>query len=338
MTRLARGALHTLILARDLLLTAPLVLVLLPIWWLPWRAALELSTWYAWIAALCWPSARRTARLNLRRAYGDALDPPAERRIVWRTFGQMGLSIAEGLQFTRRFKNGADGWNHLYTCDDPALEAVTLEAPHAQILVTGHLGSWEVLFQMLSLRFGNRGGVIVRRVDNPFLNGLMRRTRLASESQWIEKRGAMMESLARLRRGDSVAMLLDENGGRRGVFVDFFGRPASTSRAAALLSLASGAPVIVAALVRQSGPVPFRLRLCRIVKPADGTEPERAVYELTEAITGCLERWIRESPEQWRWFHWRWRTRPDSSEETYSRADLAAARHAPSTTALSRPS
>jgi KDO2-lipid IV(A) lauroyltransferase len=243
---------------------------------------------------------------------------------VWRSFGSLGAALADGLQFSRRHRRGEPKWEKLFHLEDPVLAADLVTRRGPVVFVTAHLGSWEVLLQMLSLTVSARAGAIVRRVDNPFVNALVRRVRLREGDQWIEKRGALMDALGRLRRGEHVALLLDENGGRRGIFVDFFGRPASTSRAAALLALETGATVVAGVAIRRPGPVPFFVRLARIETPKSPDEGER-VRELTQRITRQLETWIREQPDQWRWIHWRWKTRPDGTEERYRAADLRAA-------------
>jgi KDO2-lipid IV(A) lauroyltransferase len=175
---------------------------------------------------------------------------------------------------------------------------------------------------LLARLFGERGAAIVRRVDNPFLDRLVRHGRLAHPGQWIEKRGGTTEALARLRDGDCVALLLDENAGARGLFVDFFGRPASTQRSAALLALMADAPLVAGALVRDPATGERRFLLAEVPARA-GLDETDAVVDLTRRATAVLEGWIRRFPEQWRWIHWRWRERPDGTSETYRRRDLA---------------
>ena len=187
-----------------------------------------------------------------------------------------------------------------------------------------HLGSWEMTAAVLAQRFGERGAAIVRRVDNPFLDALVKRVRLDRPGQWIEKRGATAAALARLRAGDSVALLLDENAGRRGTFVDFFGRPASTHRSAALLCLLTGAQLVAGSVVRDQASGE-RLFLLQEIESRPDLAGNAAVHDLTQRITAALEAWIRRYPTQWRWIHWRWRERPDGSSESYRRRDLRRA-------------
>ncbi len=303
------------------LLVTPLVLLIgLPLFLLRWRFAVGLGRLYGRVACLFWPLARRTAMINLRRAYGKEMNYAQARQWTRSIFANLGQSLAEGIQFFRHFKDGKESWEDLYQAEDPALEDRILSDPRPQILVTGHLGSWEVAIGMAALRDPG-GGAVIRRVDNPFLNWFVRQLRLRRDSQWIEKAGALTECVKRLNRGESVALLMDENGGPKGLFVDFFGRPASTQKTAALLSLLTGAPIVVGAAVRQPGPKPF-LFLLSLLEPDRFEREEETVPMLTQAIVSVQEQWIRRYPLQWRWIHWRWRTRPGGEVETYTRGDL----------------
>jgi Kdo2-lipid IVA lauroyltransferase/acyltransferase len=315
---LGRGALR----AAELLVTPPVLALALPLYLLPTPLSVRLARFYGAVFFLCWPPARRVAMVNLHRALG--LDRRRARALAWRSTLELARSVAEGLRFARRFRGGGRAWEGAYRGEDPTLERAILDDPRPTVFVTAHLGSWEVLAMLLARRLGARGAALVRRLDNPFLDPFVRALRLQHRSQWIEKRGGATEALRRLRAGHAVGLLLDENAGRRGVFVDFFGRPASTQKTAAVLALQSGAQVAVGALLRVPGePLPV-LRLRRVPLPASG-DPQRDLRALTQELTGVLEEWIRERPEQWRWLHWRWRERPDGTSERYGRRELRAA-------------
>lgn len=332
---MADSVLRFLVLARDLVLTLPVVLLALPLWALPWPLAARLGRFYGRIAALGWPLARRVAMINLRRAFG--LERAAARRFTDEVFAHLGQSIADGLQCARRRDRDPGQPSHRshpsdpsdpsearYRIEEPELAARVLADRRPKLFVMAHLGSWEMTAAVLARQFGARGAAIARRVDNPFLDALVKRVRLDRPGQWIEKRGATAVALARLRAGDSVALLLDENAGHRGTFVEFFGRPASTHRSAALLTLMSGAQLLAGALVRDDE-TGDRLFLLAEIAGRPDLAGEAAVHDLTQRVTSVLETWIRRYPRQWRWIHWRWRERPEGGSESYRRRDLRAA-------------
>lgn len=328
MTARARRAAAAVIvpfaLARDLFLTGLVLVFAAPLWILPWGAAAALGELYGRLACFAWPLARRAGMINLRRAYGPAMDRATAARWIRDVFGSLGRGIAEGVQFARRFKRGGP-WQAVCAPRDPEAEARLLADPRPKVFVTAHLGCWEMAMQAAALRSGAPGSAIVRRVDNPFLNAVVRRVRLRSSAEWIEKRGATAEALRRLRRGENVALLADENGGPRGTFVEFFGRPASTHKTAAILAAMTGAPIIVGAAIREEGGRRFAFEIAGIEPRRDAPDPAAEIRRLSGEVAAVLEGWIREHPRQWRWIHWRWRDRPDGSSETYGRKDLDAA-------------
>jgi len=105
--------------------------------------------------------------------------------------------------------------------------------------------------------------------------------------------------------------------------VPFFGTLASTRKTPAVLSLATGAPIVVGACIRRPGR-PFLYRLA-LLEPDTTLDAGEAIADLTARIVSTFEGWIRDDPLQWRWIHPRWKTRPDGREERYGRADLARA-------------
>lgn len=310
---------RAVVLARDLCLAVVVVVVLVPLRWLPWSVACALGRWCGTAAYVVWPPVRRVGRINLQRAYGRALSPSRAGRDVRAVCASLGQAIAEGFQFSRRFGRGERGWRDLFESEDPDLAAALLADPRAKICVTAHLGSWEMAIAAAAFFIGGPSAVILRRIDNPFLDAFVRWIRFPKNAQWIEKRGAAAEALQRLRRGEHVALLADENAGRRGLFVDFFGRPASTTKLPALLALLTGAPIVCGVAVRRPTTPTLLYRVACIEPGAFAHLGDDAPRALTQAMVSTFERWIRETPTQWRWIHWRWRSRPDGTKEEYSR-------------------
>ncbi len=308
---------HWVKLAGHAVVAFVVIVLVAPLRWLPWRAALTIGRWYGYAGFVVYPVGRRASQINLRNIYGPAMSRAEACQQTIRVFGSLGQALAEGLQFSRRFAGGSAGWDHLFDIEDAELHQQIVNDPRPKVLVTAHLGSWEMTVAAAGLRMGH-GAVLMRRIDNPFVEYLLRRTR-PSQAPFIGKHGGAAAAVAQLERRSNVALLLDENAGYKGVWADFLGRPASTHRTAALLSARTGSLIVVSAAVRRPGGR-YLYRLARI-EPV--SQPD-SIGAVTQQITSVLEQWIREDPLQWRWIHWRWKTRPDGTEETYTGKDLRA--------------
>ena len=126
----------------------------------------------------------------------------------------------------------------------------------------------------------------------------------------IDKRAALRPVLRALGRGAMVGILLDQNAARReGVFVPFFGRPASTSKSIAVLALRTGTP-IVPAFIRREDAGTHRVVVGPPLPLSPSGDVEAAIVALTARCTEAIEAAIRTTPEQWLWMHDRWRTHP----------------------------
>ena len=177
------------------------------------------------------------------------------------------------------------------------------------LMLTAHLGNWELLAAAHQLT-GFPLSIVVRPLDAPWLEALAQRLRRSTGVELIDKRGALRPVLEALRRGRMIGILMDQNAARReGVFVDFFGRPASTSRSIAVLALRTRTPVVPIFARRDAdGRHTVLIHPTLTLPEANGSDA--AVVELTARCTAAIERAIREAPEQWLWSHDRWRTRP----------------------------
>lgn len=124
----------------------------------------------------------------------------------------------------------------------------------------------------------------------------------------VRRGGATREALRSLRRGRVVALVADQDARRSGVFVPFFGRPASTHRGPAVLALRSGAPVFMGTAVRRADGS-YRTTIREIPVP-EGAELDERADRLTAELASALEAAVREEPGQYLWHHRRWKTRP----------------------------
>ena len=133
--------------------------------------------------------------------------------------------------------------------------------------------------------------------------------RKAGVGELLDK-GVAGDAVALLRRGETLALAVDQNMQlKKGVFVEFFGEPACTTPAPAVLSLRTGAPLIAAFPIREPGGT-HRVLVLGPFAPAEGLKGHAAVVSLTQAYTAAVERVVREHPDHWYWLHRRWKTRP----------------------------
>jgi Kdo2-lipid IVA lauroyltransferase/acyltransferase len=244
---------------------------------------------------------------NIGQAFRD-LTPDQHRRLCRRACQHLGLVLIELCALLSR------PLDHL-------LARITVEgrehidgvmALHGRaLMLTGHLGNWEILSAAHRLA-PYPLAVVVRPLDFGWLNALTERLRLKTGVELIAKRQALRPVLGALARGGMVAILLDQNASRReGVFVPFFGRPASTSRSLAVLSLRTGVP-IVPIFARREPRGGHRVVIWPPLELPATNDREKATVELTARCTAAIETAIRQAPEQWLWMHGRWRTRPEA--------------------------
>jgi KDO2-lipid IV(A) lauroyltransferase len=177
------------------------------------------------------------------------------------------------------------------------------------LLVTGHLGNWEMTGYIFGL-LGFRTYAIARPLDNPFLDRFLRRFREAAGQTILAKKGDFVAIQSVLDSGGVLATLADQDAGARGLFVEYFGRPASTHKAIALLALEHRVPLMVAATVRVGEPMRYRVYLEDLILPEEYVGRPDAVRALTQRYTTALERLVRRAPEQYFWLHRRWKHQP----------------------------
>ncbi len=177
------------------------------------------------------------------------------------------------------------------------------------VIVTGHVGNWELLAQFLA-HSKMAGIAVAKELSDPRLTALLDefRAQRGVRSLWRGTDGAAKSILRALRSGQIVGMLIDQDTDVQSVFVPFFGKPAATPRAAADLALRTGAPVLVAFCQRKQDGA-YRVSIEEVAFEPTG-EREADVVSLTARLTSRIEAAIRRAPEQWVWMHRRWKTQP----------------------------
>lgn len=184
----------------------------------------------------------------------------------------------------------------------------------ALLIVTAHFGNWELAGFALG-RLGFRTYAIARVLDNPYLEGFLKKFRQATGQTIIAKKDDFDRLSTVLQAGGKVATLGDQDAGPRGVFVEFLGRPASAHKAVALMAMQFDAKMIVIGVPRTREQAERGLSYHEIVcedsiDPRDYADRPDAVQAITQRYHDALARLIRRHPEQYFWLHRRWKSQP----------------------------
>src|SRR5260370_9324904 len=161
---------------------------------------------------------------------------------------------------------------------------------------------------------GLRGGIVARRLDNPYLDRFLARFRSKTGLTLLDKCADYARILDLLAGGGGLGMVGDQDAGPRGLFVNFFGRPASTFKSIALLSLEYNAPIVVTASARIGHPMRYRFYLEDVILPEEHSQHADPTLPLTQRYTDALERMVRRHPEHYFWLHRRWKHQPPVKE------------------------
>ena len=177
------------------------------------------------------------------------------------------------------------------------------------IMLTGHYGSFEVAGYAMAT-FGLQTYSIARPLDNPYINRYMLDVRQRQGQIIVDKKGATESMLQILDSGATLGFIADQNAGHKGVFVDFFGRKASTYKSIGLLAMQYNLPIVISYCRRLNDRFQFELGVTRIIKPHQWRDKDDPLHWITAQYTAAIEEFVREEPEQYWWIHRRWKTRP----------------------------
>ncbi|MGC1362909.1 MAG: lysophospholipid acyltransferase family protein [Silvibacterium sp.] len=184
------------------------------------------------------------------------------------------------------------------------------------LIVTGHLGAWELSSYYHSL-MGYPMGMVIRRLDNAKVDGLVNAIRCLHGNRVLHKDDFARGLLGAMRHGETVGILMDTNmTPPQGVFVPFFGRLACTASGLARVALRTGAAVLPGFMVWEGAERKYVLRFGEEIPVVSTGDDEADALANTARFTAVIEDYVRRYPEQWLWVHRRWKTRPDGTRET----------------------
>jgi KDO2-lipid IV(A) lauroyltransferase len=292
--------------------------------WLVWIVASTLGRMPRGVArrladALAWSFYRADARLrrvgqrNLQLAL-PALSAPERDRIVRGVFRHLGWQLVEFCRMTRYTPENTRHWIRTEGLD----HYLAAKARGKGVLVvTGHLGAWELSSFYHSL-MGYPMGMVARPLDNRRLDRFVNGIRCLHGNRVLPKDEFARGLLRAMRAGQTVGILMDTNmTPPQGVFVDFFGKQACTASGVARVALKTGAAVLPGFMLWEPDEGKYVLHFGpELVFERTGAA-EADILAATQLCASTTENWIRRYPDQWLWIHRRWKTRPAGEPGLY---------------------
>lgn len=279
---------------------------------------LATARWMGWLWWLLFPRHRDRAMDNLRPALGDRYDEAGLRRIARESLEHFAQLYLVELVMTPRVITEWSWARHVELGHlGPALRE--LLSDRGCILLTGHFGNYELLGYTIC-RLGVPLTAVMRPLDNPLINRYLVSTRQAGGLTLLYKKGVSAVAGEVIDRGGGLSFIGDQDAGRKGLFVDFFNREASTYKSIGLLAMAKSVPIIVGSAVRTRRGFHYRIDVERIIQPCEWQGQDDELRWITQTFSTALENAIRRHPEQYLWMHRRWKHQPKPRAEATSAA------------------
>lgn len=261
-------------------------------------------------------------------AWALGLGPAEARRFVRRVYSNVGATAIECLLLPHLVRRGR--FSAISRCEGIENIHAALAKGKGAIVITAHVGNWEFSGLAVARAVGSLLSV-ARQLDNPLLDAYFLRTRAQLGQEIVDREGALRRVVRHLRGNGIVAMLIDQNQREGGVFVDFFGRLASTVPSPARIALKYDVPVMLG-YGRRTEDGSHVSRISSALELIRTGDIEADVVANTALFTRGIEEVVRDCPDQWLWLHSRWRKRPPEEKKAKTAAPAPEAAPAGRTT------
>lgn len=280
---------------------------------LPRRVARWVGVTFVRIAYVFRKPLRQAAVFNLQLAFPD-WSREQRKQTIHGMNRQIGWMIGEFSQFPKYTRERIE---EIVVIDGAENFDEAQRRGRGVLFLTGHMSAWE-LAPFAHARYGHPLHFLVRPVANRKVDALINGYRCLSGNRPIDKNRSARAILKVLSEGGTVGILSDHNTSLdEGVFVNFFGIPASTTSGLARVALRTGAAVVPGFLCWDESLQKYRLGFEPAVDLARTGDDEADVRENTQRFMQVIERYVRRHPEQWLWVHKRWKTRPPGEKSIY---------------------
>ncbi len=263
---------------------------------------------------------RRSLTLNHLRLAFPQKSSAEIKEIAVAAYCNLVISLLEVFWFSHLT---ADKVKNIVSMPDTSVMDARLKEGKGLIMLGGHFGNWELIAIAVGLLSHHPLTIIVQRQRNKFVDAFMNKNRTLFGNKVVEMERAPREIIATLRNNGVVAILADQSGPQEGLFVNYFGRPASTHRGPALFSVRTGAPIIMAFIIRGTDGL-YKVEFEEVdTHTVSGTDDEK-VEQITARHVAMLEKYASRYPDHWLWMHKRWKHTPPVNSLTEEKVHAAA--------------
>lgn len=273
---------------------------------IPFSWTRPLGRIFGLLAYYCVPRVRRVGLSNLDLAYGDAIAEAEKRRILKRA-AQNIATVGTRFAQVPKFRDYAGG--------PPFATRGTenVDTSKGGLLITAHIGNWEYL-GVITKSFKMRGGGIVRQFDDPRVERAINEIRCSGGYEAIAKDGAGTRLMNLIKSGRYVAVAIDQSARDNAVPTEFFGHRCWSTFAPAMIAIRTRAPIYPVFVIEdENGTLTLDVR--PPIEWERTGDMRRDLVAITQKCQDAIEEAVREFPDQWLWFHRRWKSRPHLEAE-----------------------
>lgn len=258
---------------------------------------------------------KKAAFTNLNIMFSESKSTGQKTQIIKDSFQTLAVSALQSIWVTantgervrRLIEEKPDGLKTLKKC---------LDKRKGIFFLTAHYGNWEIM----GLNHGLLGicplSSIVRKLDNPYLDNFVGKMRTATGNKTFYRDDSLLKIVRELKNNNSVAVMMDQNTAKGGIFINFFGLQASTPRSVAQLSYRMGTPVLPL-FSYPTGKGTYKIKYGPELELMKSGDRNQDILDWTQKMETHIESVLRENPAPWMCGHRRWKTRPQGEEKIY---------------------
>jgi Kdo2-lipid IVA lauroyltransferase/acyltransferase len=267
-----------------------------------------------WLGGLLWKyyhRGRQRSLENLRASFPQATEEWLSQT-GRRSFEHLAMFAMDTLFVPRLITK--HNWRDFCTVKNAERAKWLMQEGQGLIMVTAHYSNFEVTGYLMGL-FGFNIYSVARPLDNKYVNNYIYGVRKRTGLSIIDKKGATDSMEQIVSSGATLGFIADQDAGKKGIFVDFFGRKASTYKSIGLLAMAYNLPIVVGYSRRIENKFFFEIGVNRIIMPDEWADKEQPLEWITAEYSRAIEQFIRDEPSQYWWLHRRWKHRPKNERQ-----------------------